>query len=145
MGSFAYICALNIPDTLPGMPEANGPSNDFEVMGFPFSSKYISLLAIAGAASLKSSPINLPLFVLANKNPPPPILPADGCTTANAKCTAIAASNAFPPSCMMAAPTILANGCADVTAAWVNSFSLMVSNWYGLIPGCVLKKIWAFE
>src|SRR5436190_12396415 len=49
--------------------------------------------------------------------PPPPIFPAAGNTTARANCTAIAASIALPPFCIMSTPTWLARGCADTTIA----------------------------
>src|SRR5215210_1275955 len=50
-------------------------------------------------------------------NPPPPIFPASGCTTARAKPTATAASTALPPCCRMSRPTCLAIGLPDTTIA----------------------------
>ena len=79
---FANACALNMPATLPGTPDADAPNLDMPSMGLPFSSKYISLCALLGAASRKSMPIKTPALFLDNKNPPPPILPAPGKTTA---------------------------------------------------------------
>src|SRR3954469_435325 len=49
--------------------------------------------------------------------PPPPRLPASGCTTANANPTATAASTALPPWRRMSRPTALASGCPDTTIA----------------------------
>src|SRR5260221_10981960 len=50
-------------------------------------------------------------------NPPPPMLPASGCTTASAKPTATAASIALPPRFMMSRPTSLAIGLPETTIA----------------------------
>src|SRR5688572_12185876 len=47
--------------------------------------------------------------------PPPPMLPAAGCTTASARPVATAASTAFPPALSTAAPTSLASAFADTT------------------------------
>ena len=49
--------------------------------------------------------------------PPPPMLPATGCTTASANPTATAASTAFPPARRMSRPTALAIGWLDTTIA----------------------------
>ena len=48
-------------------------------------------------------------------NPPPPIFPAEGCTTARAKPVAMAASTAFPPARSTSAPTRLAMALTDAT------------------------------
>src|SRR5947209_9622719 len=48
-------------------------------------------------------------------NPPPPRLPACGCTTANANPTATAASTALPPACMISTPAWEANSCTLTT------------------------------
>ena len=48
-------------------------------------------------------------------NPPPPMLPASGCTTSSAKPTATAASTALPPCCMIRTPTSLAIGLPETT------------------------------
>src|SRR3972149_5524948 len=50
-------------------------------------------------------------------NPPPPMLPASGSTTASAKPTATAASTALPPCFRTSTPASLASGCADTTMA----------------------------
>src|SRR6185312_9202804 len=50
-------------------------------------------------------------------NPPPPILPQHGCTTASAKPTATAASTALPPRLRMSTPTMVARCCALTTMA----------------------------
>src|ERR1051326_7772859 len=47
--------------------------------------------------------------------PPPPRLPAAGQVTASANATAIAASTAFPPCCMMSRPTVDARTLAEAT------------------------------
>src|SRR5688500_11685287 len=51
--------------------------------------------------------------------PPPPRLPAEGCVTASAKPTAIAASTALPPLFKIFRPTSLALASADATAPWI--------------------------
>src|SRR2546430_15569094 len=51
-------------------------------------------------------------------NPPPPMFPATGSTTASANATATAASTALPPRRRIATPTSLASGCPDTTIAW---------------------------
>src|SRR5258706_3675278 len=51
-------------------------------------------------------------------NPPPPMLPASGSTTASAKPTATAASIALPPCLITSMPAALASGCADTTIAF---------------------------
>src|SRR5437016_3702372 len=48
-------------------------------------------------------------------NPPPPILPASGSTTASANPTATAASTALPPCFKTSIPTWLASGGPDTT------------------------------
>ena len=48
-------------------------------------------------------------------NPPPPIFPALGSTTANVKPTAIAASYALPPLLSIFSPTAVAKKCCVVT------------------------------
>src|SRR5437762_3162552 len=50
-------------------------------------------------------------------NPPPPMFPATGWTTASANPTATAASTALPPRRRMSVPTSLATGCDDTTMA----------------------------
>src|SRR5439155_402248 len=50
-------------------------------------------------------------------NPPPPILPASGSTTASANPTATAASTALPPCFRTSIPTWLASGWPDTTMA----------------------------
>src|SRR5438552_4057661 len=50
-------------------------------------------------------------------NPPPPILPASGSTTASANPTATAASTALPPCFKTSIPTWLASGWPDTTMA----------------------------
>ena len=49
--------------------------------------------------------------------PPPPRLPASGCTTARANPTATAASTALPPRRRMSRPTALAMGLPETTMA----------------------------
>src|SRR3989475_642475 len=51
-------------------------------------------------------------------NPPPPMFPATGSTTASANATATAASTALPPRRRISTPTSLASGCPDTTIAW---------------------------
>ena len=51
----------------------------------------------AGAFSRKSMKVVLPSWVRSSRKPPPPRLPAAGCTTASAKPVATAASTALPP------------------------------------------------
>ena len=53
------------------------------------------------------------------EKPPPPMLPASGCTTAIAKPTAVAASTAFPPARRMSRPTSAAIGLPATTIAWL--------------------------
>ena len=53
--------------------------------------------AANGAFSRKSKTVTSPCCVKTSMNPPPPRLPADGCTTARARPVAIAASTALPP------------------------------------------------
>ena len=78
MGNVAYFKTSNMPATEPGIPLADAPSLERVLEGLPFSSKYISLCPLLGAASLKSIPINFPSTFLESINPPPPILPAPG-------------------------------------------------------------------
>src|ERR1700758_2855095 len=49
--------------------------------------------------------------------PPPPMLPAWGCTTASANPVATAASTAFPPECITVTPALEANSCTLATMA----------------------------
>src|SRR6478736_5314122 len=51
--------------------------------------------------------------------PPPPIFPAKGYVTANAKPVATAASTALPPCSMMSRPTRLAIESLLTTIAWL--------------------------
>src|SRR5437762_3330045 len=51
-------------------------------------------------------------------NPPPPILPAAGSTTANANAVATAASTAFPPFCRISTPVREANSSSVATMPW---------------------------
>src|ERR1700721_3521538 len=48
-------------------------------------------------------------------NPPPPIFPAGGCTTANTNPVATAASTALPPACMISTPAREASSCTLTT------------------------------
>ncbi len=48
-------------------------------------------------------------------NPPPPMLPAEGCVTASANPVAMAASTALPPARSTARPTWLARRSTDTT------------------------------
>src|SRR5580704_10637022 len=48
-------------------------------------------------------------------NPPPPIFPAAGCTTASANPVATAASTALPPACMISTPARDASSCTLTT------------------------------
>jgi hypothetical protein len=50
-------------------------------------------------------------------NPPPPMLPASGCTTARVKPTATAASTALPPCRSTSRPTSLAMPLPETTMA----------------------------
>src|SRR5437899_2489399 len=50
-------------------------------------------------------------------NPPPPMFPATGSTTASANATATAASTALPPRRRISTPTSLASGCPETTIA----------------------------
>src|SRR5580704_2483298 len=57
--------------------------------------------------------------------PPPPRLPAPGCTTASAKPVATAASTALPPDRMISTPTWDANSCALTTMpCWARTGSV---------------------
>ena len=62
------------------------------------ASRYMSRLA-RGPARSPGSPARAPVpsAMRITMNPPPPMLPASGCTTASAKPTATAASTALPP------------------------------------------------
>src|SRR5579872_4215833 len=51
-------------------------------------------------------------------NPPPPMLPATGCTTARAKPVATAASTALPPCRITATPVLDASSWTLTTTAW---------------------------
>src|ERR1041385_8999589 len=70
-------------------------------------------------------------------NPPPPVWPASGCTTASAKPTATAASTAFPPRRMMSRPTSLAIGLPETTMARAPSVTraLPARDQPGSMPG----------
>src|ERR1700754_2753265 len=100
-GSLAYLCSAKMPAMVPGTPDARWPFWLRSVRGLPAESRYISRVAAAGAFSRKSIAILVPaplpdeepvlalLFVplLARYptiNPPPPIFPAAGYTTASA-------------------------------------------------------------
>jgi len=89
--------ARYIPATDPGTPTDLMPVLLIPLTTFPSQSRYILSKAFEGAFSLKSIKEVSPVASLRSKNPPPPIFPADGCVTARAKETAIAASMAFPP------------------------------------------------
>src|SRR5438876_11090388 len=86
-------------------------------------------------------------------NPPPPMFPATGWTTASANPTATAASTALPPRRRISLPTSLASGCDDTTmacgaaTAWARPASAqsaaMIAWWAGAVvmgpgPGPVL-------
>src|SRR5690606_39067872 len=103
--------------TDPGTPEASCPRKLRSTIGLPSSSRNMSVVAAAGAASRKSSEANSPSALRYTIKPPPPILPALGYTTASANCTATAASTALPPSFNICNPTAEASGCAVTTAA----------------------------
>src|SRR5205807_6781770 len=65
-------------------------------------------------------------------NPPPPMFPAAGCTTAKAKPVATAASTAFPPCCMMVAPALDASSWTLTTMAcfaWIGRSPSAVERW----------------
>ncbi len=61
-------------------------------------------------------------------NPPPPMLPASGWTTARANPTATAASTALPPCRSMSRPTSLAMGLPETTIALVPRATVAVSD-----------------
>ena len=70
-------------------------------------------------------------------NPPPPIFPAAGSTTANANAVATAASTAFPPFCRISTPAREANSssvatmpCALRTASFGQDFSVSARSLY---------------
>src|SRR5438309_2294764 len=70
-------------------------------------------------------------------NPPPPILPAAGSTTANANAVATAASTAFPPFWRISTPAREANSssvatmpCAPRTASFGQDFSVSARSLY---------------
>ncbi len=71
--------------------------------------------------------------------PVPPLLPADGCTTARVNPTATAASTALPPFLMISTPTSLAIGWIDDTIPW-RSGTGMVSAKSGQSPGIALSR-----
>ena len=64
--------------------------------------------AFAGARSRKSMNVERPSAKRTSMNPPPPMLPAEGCVTASAKPTATAASTALPPAFSTATPASVA-------------------------------------
>ena len=64
----------------------------------PLASWYMVSVARSGAFSRKSRKVIFPSWVRSSRKPPPPRLPAAGCTTASAKPVATAASTAFPPA-----------------------------------------------
>ena len=84
----------------------------------PCSSRYMSAEAASGAFSLKSSATRVSSARRATMNPPPPMFPASGFTTASAKCVATAASTALPPACSMPSPAALASESVDTTIPW---------------------------
>ena len=106
-------CASYIPATVPGTPIERWPVSD-ELIALPAVSTYMSRVARVGAVSRKSSAPTVPSCIRVTMNPPPPMLPATGWTTASANATATAASTALPPRRSMSTPTSLASGC-DVT------------------------------
>ena len=62
-------------------------------------------------------------------NPPPPMFPASGFTTASARETATAASTAFPPRSMIWAPISLATlSVVTTTACWAVSGASLAEN-----------------
>ena len=61
--------------------------------------------ALSGASSRKSMNVDRPSASRISMNPPPPMLPANGCVTAIANPTATAASTALPPFCSTDTPT----------------------------------------
>src|SRR5881394_771038 len=71
--------------------------------------------ALAGATSRKSYAIGSPFAGRYTTKPPPPMLPAVGCTTASANAVATAASTAVPPSLMTSAPMRDAVSFCDAT------------------------------
>ncbi len=97
-------CASHIPATEPGTPDARCPTSDSESLTLPSGSRNMSALAAIGAVSRKSSAAVVPSAIRATRNPPPPMFPASGFTTASAKWTATAASTAFPPRRSTSAP-----------------------------------------
>src|ERR1051325_10888317 len=106
-------CASYIPATVPGTPTERWPVSD-ELIALPAVSTYMSRVARVGAVSRKSSAPTVPSCIRVTMNPPPPMLPATGWTTASANATATAASTALPPRRSTSTPTSLARGC-DVT------------------------------
>ena len=74
-------------------------------------------VAFSGAFSRKLRNRLRPSLRWMVMNPPPPMLPQHGCTTASAKPTATAASTALPPRLRMSTPTIVARCCALTTMA----------------------------
>ena len=101
---------------MPGVATARQPSRLAPGIGAPEASRYIVLVAAAGAVSRKS--MNTSRFVAARwatRNPPPPRLPQQGLVTASAKPTATAASIALPPWRRMSAPISAARRSAATT------------------------------
>ena len=106
-----------IPATEPGTPTECTPKLLFPGITFPSLSKYISLSAVKGAFSLKSRAPVFPSLERYTINPPPPIFPATGYTTANANCVATIASYALPPFFKMSEPICDASALAETTMA----------------------------
>src|ERR1035437_2606162 len=73
-------------------------------MTLPLASWYMVSEAWSGAFSRKSMKVVLPLWSRNSRKPPPPRLPAAGCTTARAKPVATAASTALPPARSVSRP-----------------------------------------
>ena len=70
--------------TVPGTPAAREPYRLASGTGVPSGSRYIVAVAAAGAVSRKSRKRSRPSAICSVMNPPPPILPQHGFTTASA-------------------------------------------------------------
>ena len=102
---------------MPGTPEERAPVSESPAITCPVLSRYIASIAAAGAVSRKSSVRTVPETPsLTTANPPPPILPAEGYTTASPKPTATAASTALPPRRKTSTPISAASGASQATA-----------------------------
>ena len=78
---------------------------------------HVAAMPSSGRCSRKSMNVVRPSANRASRNPPPPMLPAQGYVTASANPTATAASIALPPAFSTATPTSVAMGSCATTMA----------------------------